>query len=168
MSGVPYTGGGRARNLLWLWISALVVALDQYTKYLVSSSLILHQPNPVLPHFNLTLMHNTGAAFSFLHDAAGWQRWFFLSVALLVGGAILAMLWRLQGGQRWVAVGLALILGGALGNVWDRAVLGYVIDFLHFYWGPHFFPAFNIADSAITVGATILIIDGLWPKRGER
>jgi signal peptidase II len=119
----------------------------------------------VIPFFNLTLLHNTGAAFSFLSEAGGWQRWFFALVALIISAVILLWLKRLPRDKVWLAVALALVLGGALGNVWDRITLGYVIDFLDIYYQGWHWPAFNIADSAISVGAAMLIIDSL---RGER
>jgi signal peptidase II len=148
--------------LKWLSLSVLVIALDQITKIVATNALVLHEPVAVLPLFNLTLAHNTGAAFSFLSDAGGWQRWFFTGTALVVSAVIVAWIARLKSGQRWLAVALALILGGALGNVWDRITLGYVIDFLDFYYGDWHWPAFNVADSAITVGAVMLAVDALF------
>jgi signal peptidase II len=145
--------------LKWLWLTGLVIILDVITKAMASESLQLHQPVNIFPGLNMTLMHNTGAAFSFLSDASGWQRWFFSIVAIVVSAAIVVWLARLQKGQAWLAIGLAMILGGALGNVWDRLSLGYVIDFIDVYVGNAHWPAFNIADSAITVGAGILIFD---------
>jgi signal peptidase II len=151
--------------LKWLWLSAGVIALDQITKALASAQLVLHEPVAVLPTVNLTLMHNSGAAFSFLSQAGGWQRWFFVAVAVGVSLALGWWLQQLQRGQRWLAVSLALVLGGALGNVWDRIVLGYVVDFVDLYYGDWHWPAFNVADSAITVGAIMLLLDAV---RGER
>ena len=145
--------------LKWLWLSALVIVLDLSTKAIASHYLVLHQPLPVFPGFNWTLMHNTGAAFSFLSDASGWQRWFFSIIAIVVSVGITIWLKRLQSNQVWLAVSLALILGGALGNVWDRLTLGYVVDFIQVYYDRWAWPAFNIADSAIVVGAIILVID---------
>ncbi len=154
--------------LKWLWLSAGVIGLDQLTKYWASQALHYHVPVPVMPSFNFTLMHNTGAAFSFLSDAAGWQRWFFAAVALGVSAALVVWLKRLPAGQRWLAVALALIIGGALGNLVDRLVFGYVIDFLDVYYGQWHWPAFNIADSAITVGAVILAVDALFEGRTRK
>jgi signal peptidase II len=145
--------------LKWLWLTGLVIILDVITKGMASENLLLHQPVNILPGLNMTLMHNTGAAFSFLSDASGWQRWFFSIVAIVVSAAIVVWLARLQKGQAWLAIGLTMILGGALGNVWDRLSLGYVIDFIDVYVANAHWPAFNIADSAITVGAGILIYD---------
>lgn len=151
--------------LKWLWLSVVVIVLDQFTKALATDHLLMHDPVPVLPLFNLTLMHNTGAAFSFLSQAGGWQRWFFVAIAIIVSGALTAWLRQLQRHQAWLAMALALVLGGALGNVWDRIMLGYVVDFIDLYYGDWHWPAFNIADSAITIGAVMLLIDAV---RGER
>lgn len=151
--------------LKWTWISVLVLALDQLTKQLASSYLNYAEPVAVMPLFNLTLVHNTGAAFSFLSQAGGWQRWFFAAIALLVSAGLLLWLKRLSAEKVWEAVALTLVLGGALGNVWDRILLGYVVDFLDFYYGNWHWPAFNIADMAITGGAAILIIDSLWSRK---
>jgi signal peptidase II len=148
-------------TLKWLWISLLVVALDQVTKSIAVDSLVLFQPVPVFPGFNFTLMHNKGAAFSFLSDQSGWQRWFFTVIAIVVSVAIVIWMKRLPADHRLTAVSLALILGGAVGNVWDRILLGYVIDFIDVYYADYHWPAFNIADSAISVGACLLIIDSL-------
>lgn len=153
--------------LKWLWLTAVVIVLDLVTKSFASSGLILHQPVAIFPGFNLTLMHNSGAAFSFLSDASGWQRWFFTIIALGVSAALLVWLKRLQASQLWLAVALAMILGGALGNVWDRITLGYVVDFIQVYYDRWYWPAFNIADSAISVGAVLLIIDSLRHRKQE-
>jgi signal peptidase II len=147
--------------LKWLWLTGLVIILDVITKAIASENLQLEQPVNLFPGLNLTLMHNPGAAFSFLSNASGWQRWFFSIVAIVVSAAIVVWLARLQKGQAWLAVGLSMILGGALGNVWDRLSLGYVIDFIDVYVGSAHWPAFNVADSAITVGAAILIYDSI-------
>lgn len=146
------------RNLHWLWLSAVVLALDLWTKSLAENTLQLYQRIEVLPFFNFTLAYNSGAAFSFLADAGGWQRWFFASIALIATLVIIAWLLRLRA-ERMVALALALILGGAVGNLWDRLTLGHVVDFLDFHWAGYHFPAFNVADSAITVGAILLIVD---------
>lgn len=145
----------------WIWLSVLVVVLDQATKYLAETWLILHQPVSVLPGFNLMLAYNTGAAFSFLADAGGWQRWFFLGLGSAVSIGLAIWLIRLKPGERWLAAALALILGGAVGNLIDRLWLGQVIDFIQLYYDRWYWPAFNIADSAITLGAVLLIVDSL-------
>ena len=147
--------------LKYLWIAALVIVLDQITKSMASAMLAYYKPIAIMPLFNLTLMHNTGAAFSFLSNAGGWQRWFFTLVALGVSIFLLLWLKRLTRQEKLQAISLALILGGAIGNVIDRIRLGYVVDFLDFYYAAWHFPAFNIADSAITIGAALIIYDSL-------
>lgn len=147
----------RAMGMLkWLSLSILVIIADQVTKYLVSNQLSLHQDIPVLSFFSITLAHNEGAAFSFLAGAGGWQRWFFTGIAVTVSTVLFIWLKRLEKNEKWLACALTLILGGAIGNLYDRVSLGYVVDFLHFYWNNWHFPAFNVADSAITVGAIML------------
>ncbi len=150
----------------WLWLSGLVLLLDLLTKYMASAHLDYAMSVPVMPSFNLTLLHNTGAAFSFLAGASGWQRWFFAILALVVSGVLIRWLLTLKN-DRWLAIAIALVLGGALGNLYDRVTLGYVVDFLHFYWRDWHFPAFNIADSAISVGAAMMIIDLFRKKETE-
>ncbi len=156
------------KNLRWLWLSVLVVVLDQWTKHWVTANFEYREVLAVCANFNLTLAHNTGAAFSFLAQAGGWQRWFFAVIALGVSAGLSVWLWRLQAGQAWLAAALALLIGGAIGNFYDRAVLGYVIDFVDVYVGSYHWPAFNVADSAITVGAVLLLLDG-WhdSKKGQ-
>ena len=143
----------------WLWLSALVVALDLATKAWISRYFTLGESVPVLPFFNLVLMHNTGAAFSFLAGAGGWQRWFFTAITVAISVFLLHML-RTSASRR-VAFAVALVLGGAMGNLWDRLTLGYVVDFILLHAGGHAWPAFNVADSAITVGVALLIWDSL-------
>jgi len=147
--------------LKWVWVSALVIIVDQLTKLWAISALAYADPVSLMPSFNLTLMYNTGAAFSFLSEAGGWQRWFFAVVAVLISTVLLIWLKKLKPEQRWLAVAITLVLGGALGNVWDRLYLGHVIDFIDIYYHQWHWPAFNIADSAICVGAVMMIIDGL-------
>lgn len=149
------------KNARWLILSIAVIVLDLWTKALAESSIQYGEFIPVLPFFNLTLAYNPGAAFSFLADAGGWQRYFFTVVAVVAVIVMLAWLLRLKG-EPLVASALALVIGGALGNLHDRIVHGHVIDFLDFYWGNSHFPAFNLADSAITLGAILLIIDMLF------
>ena len=148
----------------WIWLSILVVVLDQITKYLAETWLVMHQPVPVLPFFNWLLTYNTGAAFSFLADAGGWQRWFFIGLSSVVSIGLGVWLHRLNPSQRWLAAALALILGGAIGNLIDRLWLGQVIDFIQLYYDRWFWPAFNVADSAITVGAVLLVAESLFSK----
>lgn len=146
------------RQLSWLWVSLLVVVMDQWSKTAVEQSLSLYERIVVLPFFNITLAYNPGAAFSFLAQAGGWQRWFFAAIALLASTFIIS--WLLKKKENaYVLVGLTLVLGGALGNLWDRLALGHVVDFLDFHWAGWHFPAFNLADSAITMGVILLIID---------
>ena len=144
--------------LKWLWLSAVVVVLDLGTKWLATDMLDYAISVPVLPFFNFTLLHNTGAAFSFLASAGGWQRWFFAALAVAISVMLVKWLASIKG-DKWLAIAIALVLGGALGNLYDRVLLGYVVDFLHFYWESYHFPAFNIADSAITVGAIMMALD---------
>jgi signal peptidase II len=152
--------------LKWLWLSALIIVLDQLSKHLISSFMQWRESIELLPFFNLTLLHNTGAAFSFLADAGGWQRWFFTLIALGVSAAIIVWLRRLPVSEKWQAAALALILGGALGNVIDRLRFGYVVDFLDFHYRQWHWPAFNVADAAITLGVMVLLL--LVLKGGRR
>lgn len=143
----------------WLWLSFLVVLVDQVTKALAVAELKMQEPVSLLPILDLVYLENTGAAFSILAQAGGWQRWFFILLALGVSVTLMIWLRRIRAGQVILALGLSLVLGGALGNVIDRVLHGYVIDFIYFHWGPHYFPAFNIADTAISIGAGCLLID---------
>ena len=151
--------------LPWLWLSGLVIGLDQSSKWLAERLLAPGQPVPVLPCFNLTLLYNTGAAFSFLAQAGGWQRWFFLLLSLVISIVLVLWIGRLQHGQTLLAIALSLILGGAVGNLIDRVVHGHVIDFIDLYYERWHWPAFNVADSAITVGAILLVLDNLYSTR---
>jgi signal peptidase II len=157
----------RGRAAAWLLLSAAIVLADQLTKSYITQHYGEFEFTRVLPVLDITRMHNVGAAFSFLASASGWQRWFFIVLAVVVSIAITAWLCRLpRGTHGLLAAGLALVLGGALGNVIDRIRLGHVIDFIHFHWDRAYFPAFNVADSAITVGAALLLLDALLePKR---
>ena len=143
-------------------VAALVIAADQASKLAVTRCLDYAEPVPLLPSLNFTLMHNTGAAFSMLAHAAGWQRWLFGGLAVLASLFIVMTLNRIEPAQRWLRTALALILGGALGNLVDRIRFGYVVDFIDFYYGDWHFAAFNVADSAITVGAAMLIVQSLF------
>jgi signal peptidase II len=149
--------------LKWLAIAFAVIVADHLTKWWVSSTLDFQQVLPVLPFFSLVRVHNSGAAFSFLADASGWQRWFFIGVGILATVIIVRLL-KKHGDEPRLAFPLALVLGGALGNVIDRVVLGHVVDFLYFHYHSFAWPAFNVADSAITVGAILLIWDSLRGK----
>ena len=151
----------------WFVISALVIVLDQLTKYWVGQSLAPGESVPVMPSFNLVLTYNTGAAFSFLSRASGWQRGLFILIAVLASLLIIYLIRRYHREQRF-SIGLSLILGGALGNLWDRIVLGHVVDFLDFYVQAYHWPAFNVADSAITCGAVLLIWDSFYKRTVKR
>jgi signal peptidase II len=155
----------RTHPAAWLWLSVAVIALDQATKFLVTRFLDLYERVEVLPVLDFTLLHNTGAAFSLLAGASGWQRWFFIGLACVVSVLLVAWIWRTPRGEKLLPLALSLILGGALGNVIDRALHGYVVDFIHAHWGAAYFPAFNIADSAITIGAALLILDAFRERR---
>ena len=152
-------------NLRWLWLSLLVIIFDQITKFFALHYLTFDQPIFITPFFNLTLAKNPGAAFSFLAQMGGWQGWLFGFIAILVSIVIIYWLYKLSSGKIWLPVALALILGGALGNLCDRLAHGYVVDFLDFYIGNWHWPAFNLADSAISIGAVMLIIDIIWNKQ---
>jgi len=145
--------------LKWLWLSLLAVVLDQGSKLAIVGSMKLYQSIPVMPYFNLTYVHNTGAAFSFLSEAGGWQRWFFAGLALVISIVIAVWLARLKKHETLLAVALSLVLGGAIGNLIDRLAYGYVIDFLDVYYQTWHWPAFNIADSAITLGVILMLAE---------
>ena len=147
----------------WLGIAGLVIVLDHLSKWWVSSTLGFQETVPVLPFFSVVLVHNHGAAFSFLADAGGWQRWLFIGIGL-VATVIIVRLLKTHAHEPRMALALALVLGGALGNVIDRALLGYVVDFLYFHYRDFAWPAFNVADSAISVGAALLVWDSLVSK----
>ena len=149
----------------WLALALLVTLLDQGSKWLARVSLDLHVPVPLTPFLNLTLTYNPGAAFSFLSDAGGWQRWFFTLLASSISVALVAWLWRLRSGEALLGAGLALILGGALGNLWDRLAIGAVVDFIDLHWRGSHWPAFNVADSAITLGAVLFALHTLLDGR---
>ena len=155
-------------SLGWYSLAVLVVVLDQYTKVLAESALEYGRPVEVFSWFNLTLQYNTGAAFSFLSDAGGWQRYFFSGVAVLISAGLVVWLYMMPRGQWLLALALGLILGGALGNLWDRLVLGHVVDFVSVHYGGSFFPAFNLADAAISVGAAFMVYDSLFGQSDDK
>lgn len=150
-------------SLRWLWLSFAIVIVDQGSKQLAEHLLVVHEPVAVLPFFNLFLTYNTGAAFSFLRDAGGWQRWLFAALSIGVGVFIVIWLRRIPGTQKWLACALALVLGGAVGNLIDRLFRsdGGVVDFVDIYYGTWHWPAFNVADSAISVGAVMLLVSAI-------
>jgi signal peptidase II len=154
-------------GLRWLWISVIVLALDRITKVLAQKYLIFNDPHPVMPFFNFTLSYNRGSAFSFLNSASGWQVWMFGTIAIIVSLAILVWLKRLSATQRWMSIALTLIVGGALGNLWDRFSYGHVVDFIDLYVSHFHWPVFNIADSAICVGAFMLFCDAVFDRKNS-
>jgi signal peptidase II len=160
------TPESRGRGAKWLLLSLAVILLDQVTKSYIAAHFGEFEFIRVLPVLDITRMHNVGAAFSFLASASGWQRWLFIGLALIVSLGIIVWLLRLpRNAHAMLSCGLALVLGGALGNVIDRIRLGHVIDFIHFHWNRAYFPAFNVADSAITIGAACLLLDALLEGR---
>lgn len=150
------------RTLLWFAIAALVVLLDQLTKLWIVSDFVLGESRTITGFFNLVRAHNEGAAFSFLSDAGGWQRWFFTFLAIAISLVLIVWISRLPRHKINEGFALALILGGALGNLYDRLTLGYVVDFLDFHWAGWHFAAFNVADMGISVGAGLIIIEALF------
>jgi len=153
--------------LKFLSISAIVLFLDQATKLWVDASMKLYQTIELNSFFQLTYLRNTGAAFSFLSDAGGWQRWFFVGLALVVSVVIAVWVARLPANDKWMAISLTLILGGALGNVIDRILYGYVIDFIDVFYGDWHWPAFNVADSAICIGVVMMLCDSFRKETGS-
>lgn len=151
----------RYGRLAWLWLSLLVFVVDQASKFYFDSSLSMYQQIVIIPdYFSWTLAYNTGAAFSFLAGASGWQRWLFALIAVAVSAVLVVWLKRLKPEETWLAAALALVLGGALGNLVDRVLLGHVVDFILLHWQHRwYFPAFNLADAAITLGAILLALD---------
>ena len=145
--------------LKWLWVSAVVLLLDQASKLTIDSGMQLYESIALLPFFNLTYVHNTGAAFSFLSEAGGWQRWLFAGLAIVMSSAIGIWLSRLQKHETFMALALSLVLGGAIGHLIDRIAYGYVIDFLDVYYQTWHWPAFNIADSAICIGVGLMLLE---------
>jgi signal peptidase II len=149
----------------WFALAILVIVADQLSKLLASDLLVYARPVEIFSWLNMTLHHNEGAAFSFLSGAGGWQRWLFTGIAVSVSLVLVVWIFRLEEDQHLLGVALALILGGALGNLIDRATLGYVVDFISLHYGDNYFPTFNVADSAISVGAALLLLDGLLAGR---
>ena len=145
--------------LRWYMLSFTVIIIDQITKYFAVEKLALHEVKSIYEGFNLILIYNEGAAFSFLSDAGGWQRWFLIGVSCVVCVFIVVWMYQSISKSKCLLAGLSLILGGALGNLWDRLSLGYVVDFIEVYYEDLYWPAFNISDSAITIGAILLILD---------
>ncbi|MFT7110425.1 MAG: signal peptidase II [Psychrobacter glaciei] len=149
-------------QLKWLWLAVLAIVLDFVSKQLAETYLTFAQPVYVLPVFDLTLLYNRGAAFSFLANEGGWQRWFFTVIAIGVSAVLTVWLMKLKPNEKLLSIALALVIGGAIGNLYDRLAYGHVIDFIHLHWDNNYFPAFNIADSAISLGAAMLLFESLF------
>jgi len=153
---------------IYFALSAVVILLDQITKWIANTRLDMHEQIPVMPFFNFTLAYNYGAAFSFLSDAGGWQRWFFTIVAVVISLVLIIWITRLKTYEKWLGFGLALVLGGAIGNVVDRIRLGYVVDFIQWFanWNEktYYWPSFNIADAAIFLGTVLILISSFFTK----
>ena len=160
-----YRGGIRLMH--WLAIALVIVLVDQFTKLLIVGSMQLGESTPVTTFFNIVRAHNSGAAFSFLADASGWQRWFFTGLGA-VASVVMVVLLRSHASEKLFCFAISCVLGGAVGNVIDRVLYGYVVDFLDFHWMAMHFPAFNAADSAITLGAICLILDEILRVRRSR
>lgn len=155
---------------VWLWygLAILVIAADQVSKWWITASLSYGDPWVFTSFFNFTLLHNYGAAFSFLSDAGGWQKWFFSTIAVAISVGIVVWMSRLNPSRRLELIALSLVLGGAVGNLYDRLTLGYVVDFIVVHYQDNYWPAFNIADSAICVGAVLLVVDSLTADRHSK
>ena len=157
----------------WLWLSVITIVLDQLTKYIAEAELLLHRPVAIFPGFNFTLMYNKGAAFSFLSEAGGWQRYFFVALSTVISIFLFFWLRQItrddeQKDNHLLQIAISFILGGAIGNLIDRALTGEVVDFIQVYYTTYYFPAFNIADSAITLGAGLLILDMFLESKREK
>lgn len=157
-----------SKYLLWLALVAVLVLLDFWTKHAASQNLELYRPREVFSWLNLTLAHNTGAAFSFLAGGGGWQRWFLSGVAVVICAVLLIWLWRLPHRARLLPTALCLILGGAIGNLIDRIRFGHVVDFIDVHYADWHWPAFNLADSIIVIGVGVLLLESLIPRRHGR
>lgn len=155
----------RETGLRWLWLTLLCLLVDQVTKHWVVGSFDYRETLAIFPFFNLTYVHNPGAAFSFLADQGGWQRWFFTAVAAIASVVFIVWLAKTPKSQTLISIAFALMLSGAMGNLIDRALFGYVIDFLHFHWAGYDFPAFNVADSMIFIGAALMIFDSFGEEK---
>jgi signal peptidase II len=161
----------RLRECGWRWLplTAVLIILDQVSKAWIEVNYVLGEYTPTFFWLDITRLHNPGAAFSFLADAGGWQRWFFTILALVISAGLVVWLRRLHvRDERVLVVALACILGGAIGNVIDRLEHGYVVDFIHVHWGSAYFPAFNVADMAISVGAALILLDAFRDWRASR
>lgn len=158
---------GTRGQLPWVGLSVVIFVLDWLSKTWISQTLTYGERWPITSFLDFTLLYNTGAAFSFLADEGGWQRWFFIGIACLSVVILWVWLARLSKQDTLVGIALALILGGAVGNLYDRCLLGHVVDFIALHWQQKYFPAFNIADMAISLGACMMAYDALWPKKQD-
>ena len=158
----------KSTGLWWLWLALLAVVLDQASKLWILANIDLYERIPVLPVFNITYVRNYGAAFSFLADAGGWQRYFLTAIAVVISVLLVWWMNQIRRENRMLGSAYALVLGGAIGNLYDRMAYGYVVDFIHVYYQDWHFPAFNIADSAITLGAVLLIADALFNSDSDK
>jgi signal peptidase II len=154
-------------GLRWLWLTLVFLVLDQITKHWVVGSFSLYESINILPIFSITYVHNLGAAFSFLADQGGWQRWFFTAIAAIACIVFVVWLAKMTKSQTLLSIAVALMLSGAMGNLIDRALFGYVIDFLDFHWSGNHFPAFNVADSMIFIGAALMILESFTTKAND-
>jgi len=154
-------------GLRWLWLTLVFLVLDQITKHWVAGSFNLYESINVLPIFSITYVHNLGAAFSFLADQGGWQRWFFTAIAAIACIVFTVWLAKIPRSQILLSIAVALMLSGAMGNLIDRVLFGYVIDFLDFHWSGNHFPAFNVADSMIFIGAALMIIESFTAESND-
>lgn len=152
-------------GLVWLWLTLVMLIADQVTKIIISTQMKLYESIELIPVFKITYVHNYGAAFSFLTDAGGWQRWFFSIIAITISALLIWWLKKLPASNKLLGSAYALVLAGALGNLYDRLAYGYVVDFLHVFYKTWNFPVFNIADSAICVGAGLLLIDAFLEEK---
>jgi signal peptidase II len=154
-------------GLRWLWLVLVVIAIDYGSKMWVMDNMMLHETQPLMPSLNLFYAHNYGAAFSFLADKGGWQRWFFAGIAIAIVVALLVMMYRNAARNKLTNIAYALIIGGALGNLFDRSYHGFVVDFIDFYVGDWHFATFNIADCAICIGAALVVLEGFLSPNGK-
>lgn len=161
------TGSIMQRGVFWLWLSVIIVVLDQWTKSIASAELKMYVAIPVNDFLNWTLMHNEGVAFSFLADQSGWQRWFLSVLAIAIVVWLLVWMYQNSKSMKLQNISLALVVGGAIGNVYDRLMLGYVVDFIELHYNENYWPAFNVADSAICLGAVLLIVDAFVNKQDD-
>ena len=155
-------------GLRWLWLVLVVIVVDYASKQWVMNNMMLHENQPLMPYLNLFYAHNYGAAFSFLADKGGWQRWFFAGIALAIVISLVVMMYRNHASQKMANIAYALIIGGAIGNLFDRSYHGFVVDFIDFYVGNWHFATFNIADCGICIGAALVVLEGFFSPNGKQ